>query len=70
MHRSVERLIGRLVTDENFRASFRRDPHAALVDARAQGIELNSVELRALLATDISLWERFARSLDPRLQKG
>jgi hypothetical protein len=69
VHRSVERLIGRLVTDESFRASFRRDPHAALVAARACGIELNSVELRAMLATDTSLWERVAHSLDPRLQK-
>ena len=69
MHRSVERLIGWLVTDESFRALFRRDPQAALVAARACGLELNSVELRAMLATDASLWERVAHSLDPRLQK-
>lgn len=69
MHRSIEVLIGRLVTDEDFRARFRRDPRSALAVAGAWGIELNGCELTALLDTDRRLWDRVAAQLDPRLQK-
>lgn len=69
MHRSIEILIGRLVTDEDFRAAFLRDPRAAVANASAWGIELSVGELGALLDTDHSLWDRVARELDSRLQK-
>lgn len=69
MHRSIEILIGRLVTDEDFRAAFRRDPRAALVKASAWGLELSVGEVGALLDTDRTLWDRVARELDARLQK-
>ncbi len=67
--RSIEILIGRLVTDEAFRDAFRTEPaatHAAFVDA---GYPLNAIELAAMRATAADLWEHVAERIDPRLQK-
>lgn len=69
MHRSIEILIGRLVTDEEFRRAFRRNPRAALANASAWGLELTKGEVGALLDTDHLLWDRVAQELDARLQK-
>ena len=62
-------LIGRLVTDEDFRAAFQRDPVTALANASAWGLELSAGEVGALLATERTLWDRVALELDSRLQK-
>lgn len=67
--RSVEVVIGRLVTDEAFRAMFLRDPGATLTQFTECGYELTSLEITALRATDASLWTRTAEQIDPRLQK-
>ena len=67
--RSIELLIGRLITDEGFREAFVHDPGTAIrlfVDA---GSELTTVEIAALLATRADVWERVADEVDPRLQK-
>ena len=67
--RSIEVVIGRLVTDEEFRDSFLADPHrtlAALLDA---GMHLTQSEIAALVAIDSSLWSMIAERVDPRLQK-
>ena len=69
MQRHIERLIGRLVTDEDFRDAFQKDPQRALSDAAAWGVDLNAIEVEALLATDQTLWDRIATELDSRLQK-
>lgn len=69
MQRHIELLIGRLVTDEDFRRAFERDPRSALSEAEQWGIALSAVEVSALLATDRSLWERIATEVDSRLQK-
>ena len=69
MHRSIEILIGRLVTDEEFRLAFQRDPRGALTNASAWGLELTRGEMSALLNTDHQLWDRVARELDALLQK-
>lgn len=69
MHRSVEILIGRLVTDDEFRAEYRRDPRAVLANIGKLGLELHAGEVRALLDTDVSLWDRVARAIDARLRK-
>ena len=69
MHRHIEILIGRLITDEEFRLAFRRDPGGALANARAWGLDLTAGEVGALLDTDRSLWDRVALELDARLQK-
>ena len=69
MQRHIERLIGRLATDEDFRHAFQRDPHQTLNDAAAWGLCLSAIEMEALLATDQKLWDRIAGELDARLQK-
>jgi hypothetical protein len=67
--RSIEMIVGRLVTDEAFRASFLRDPYQALVDLIDRGTHLSHAEVVALMATDEALWNQVAERVDPRLQK-
>lgn len=65
----VEFIIGRLVTDEEFRAAFLENPHEVLDGLLDRGVHLSRAEVAALLATDSALWGRVAASVDPRLQK-
>jgi hypothetical protein len=67
--RVIEMLIGRLITDEQFRTDFLRDPERTLGDLCDRGIELSRAEIAALLDTDRTLWARTADAIDPRLQK-
>jgi hypothetical protein len=67
--RHIELLIGRLVTDEAFRASFLEDARSALSRFAEAGHELTEVEIAALEATRAELWAWVADRLDPRLQK-
>jgi hypothetical protein len=67
--RSVEQVIGRLATDEDFRRRFEEDRASVLRDAIATGLPLTPVELKALVDLDFSACRRFAHCLDPRLQK-
>ena len=67
--RSIEVFIGRLITDEGFRAAFVTNPTAAVRRFVDTGQELTTVEIAALLATQPDFWERVADRIDPRLQK-
>ena len=67
--RSIELFIGRLVTDEEFREAFTRNPSAAVIQFVEAGLELTNVEVAALLATRADVWERMADQIDSRLQK-
>ena len=67
--RSIEMIVGRLVTDEAFRATFLRDPYQALVELIDRGTHLSHAEVAALIATDVALWEHVAERVDSRLQK-
>jgi hypothetical protein len=67
--RSIEILIGRLVTDEELRERFVVAPLETLRFEQQQGLELTAAELDALLASPLSLWTRLAALLDERLQK-
>jgi len=67
--RSIEVVIGRLITDEGFREAFIANPTAALERFIDAGHELTSVEIAALLATRPRFWEGVADEVDPRLQK-
>lgn len=66
----VEQVIGRLATDEHWRARYRRAPQDALDALTAEGaLEVTPTERRALLGTPAEALDRFARALDPRLQR-
>ena len=68
-HRSVEAIIGKLVTDEGFRRRFLADPRAELDALQRRGCELTLVEVQALQALDPEAIRAFADNLDGRLQK-
>ncbi|HZI64655.1 MAG TPA: Os1348 family NHLP clan protein [Thermoanaerobaculia bacterium] len=67
--RSVEVVIGRLVTDEEFRGRFTQDPAGELRRLVESGVELNPCEFRVLCALDARVAARFAQEIDPRIQK-
>ena len=67
--RIIEMLIGRLITDEQFREEFLRNPQEALATFTASGLELSRTEIAALVNTDPTLWAKTAEAIDPRLQK-
>jgi hypothetical protein len=67
--RIVERVIGRLISDEEFRLEFAHLPEPTLVGLIEQGWELTAIEVEALVQTDTMLWSDGARRLDSRLQR-
>jgi hypothetical protein len=67
--RSIEVLIGRLLTDEAFRAAFLKNPSTALQIFREAGHELTPLEITVLTAMPSELWNEVADEIDPRLQK-
>ena len=67
--RSIEILIGRLITDEAFRSAFRKDAGTTLTGFIESGYDLTTLEITSLRATPEGLWERVAEQIDPRLQK-
>ena len=67
--RTIERVIGRLLTDEELRHQFIRSPRRTLVELNEQGWELSRLEVDALLAIEIGLWSEVASRIDPRLQR-
>jgi len=67
--RIVEMLIGRLITDEQFRSEFLVDPEKTLLALCDLGFDLSRAEIAALVNTDPSLWAQAADTIDPRLQK-
>jgi hypothetical protein len=68
-HRTVERIIGCLLTDEALRLKFTRSPRRTLAELGEQGWELSRLETDALLATDITLWSVVAGRIDSRLRR-
>ena len=67
--KNVEILLGTLATDEEIRHRFREAPLEVLETVRQAGHDLSAVEAEALRSLDPEALERFARALDPRLQK-
>lgn len=66
---NVERVIGLLATDEGMRRRFTNSPGAALDEMARRGIELNDCERWALAHLNPGELQRFAESMDARLQK-
>ena len=65
----VEKVIGRLVTDEAFRYRFARDPDGFLTWLGEHGVELTACERKALRSVDPRMLAFFADAIDPCLQK-
>ena len=62
--RSVERALGKMVTDEAFRNEFFLDPWRASLIA---GLDLLAYEVEALLKVPRSLLDRLSAGLDDRI---
>jgi len=63
---AVERTLGKLATDEEFRTRFFENPAAATWEA---GLPLSPVELEALLGLSRAAIVRFSESLDGRIRR-
>ena len=66
--RTVQLIIGQILTDEEFRSDFLERPLETLRALRERGFELNDVEIDALVRTDRRLWIS-AEWVDARLQR-
>jgi len=62
----VERAIGKLVTDERFRATFGVDAARASLEA---GLHLSPGELEALVRIPVSVLEEFASRVDDSIRR-
>jgi len=67
--KTIQLIIGRLVTDEEYRLRFLEDPCRFLFGLRDQGVELTPREIDALIRTDAALWPEVADRIDPDLQR-
>jgi len=67
--RIVEMVIGRLITDEQFRSEFLVNPEGTLRDLASRSLALTATEIAALIDTNPVLWANAAELLDPRLLK-
>jgi hypothetical protein len=67
--KTVQLLIGQLITDEEVRRRFVREPLETLAALREQGLELTQCEMEALVETDKKLWDAAAARVHPRLQR-
>jgi hypothetical protein len=66
--RSIEVVVGRLVTDEAFREAYLRNPPQMLTNLVERGLHLSYAEITALIATDPALWRVVAGQIDSRLR--
>ncbi len=67
--KTVQLIVGRLVTDEGYRVRFLSDPIGTLTALRDRGVELTTGEIEALIRTDQTLWTNAADRIDPHLQR-
>ena len=68
--RIIEMLVGRLITDEQFRAEFLDNPEKTLFELCDRGLELSRTEIAALVNTDRRLRARAADAIETPAPKG
>ena len=68
-HKTVQFIIGRILTDEELRERFLVAPVETLLSFRDSGLELTDAEIDALTNTDHKLWTSGADWIDSRLQR-
>jgi hypothetical protein len=67
--RTVQLIIGQILTDEEFRSDFLDHPIETLTSLRDRGFELTKVEVDALARTDRRFWTVGAEWIDARIQR-
>jgi hypothetical protein len=67
--RYVELFIGRLLTDEDLRRDFLRQPAETLDALCAGGWELTRAEIDALLSREGRVWSELASRIPSKLQR-
>jgi hypothetical protein len=67
--KTVQLIIGQILTDEQLRARFLDRPAETLSSFRDIGFDLTNTEIDALTRTDQRLWTSGAEWLDSRLQR-
>jgi hypothetical protein len=67
--RTVQLIIGQILTDEEFRFDFLEHPLETLTSLRDRGVDLTHVEIDALAQTDRRFWLIGAEWIDTRLQR-
>jgi hypothetical protein len=67
--KTVQLIIGRVITDEDLRDRFIRDPAETIAALEELGFELTPSEVEALIQTDSELWTTAARRIHPQLQR-
>jgi len=65
---SVEIVVGKLLTDEEFRRRCERRMRECLAELCQQGLDLTDVEIAALVETDPRSWTAMAEKVDDRLR--
>jgi len=66
--RSIEILVGRLVTDEELHQRFVAELRESLRPAQQHGLKPTAAQIDAPLASPVALWESLAVVLGPSLQ--
>ena len=67
--KTVQLVIGRLLTDEDYRRQFMSKPQRFLTALRDGGLDVTESEIAALLRTDRALWTDAANRVDSDLQR-
>jgi hypothetical protein len=67
--KTVQFVIGWLLTDEDMRAQFVERPRETLHEIRERGYELTVDEMDALAGSEPDAWPSMARRIHPRLQR-
>jgi len=67
--RGVQLVIGKLLTDADFRQRFEAHATECLGGLRQRGIDLNEIEIAALAGTDPRGWSKLATRMDLMLRR-
>lgn len=67
--KTVQLVIGWLLTDEDLRRCFVERPRETLTELREKGYDLTADEIEALVRSDPSAWRLMAARIHPRLQR-
>jgi hypothetical protein len=68
-HKTVQFIVGKILTDEELRTRFLEAPTETLAMLREIGFDLTNAEIDALAQTDHRLWQTGPDWIDCRLQR-